>query len=177
MARNRTVVRRSFGGRSSPGRLTEWFAATFSTAGIALAANSFVINNTFGAAALAKRPFTITRTVGELVVLSDQNAAVELPFGAVGFQVTSEKAVVTGATAVQDPVTEAAADAWFGYQSFAAEGTLSSNAGRPIQRYPFDFRAQRKVEDGMDLAVVVANASAADGLLFLLNFRMLVKLS
>ncbi len=177
MARNR-VVRRSFGGaRRSPGRLTEWFGHDFATDATALAANSFIIATSLSTAALAKRPLTITRTVGELFIQSDQNAAVENPFGAMGGMVVSDKAVSVGAAAIPDPVTQVNSDEWFLYQAFAAEGSTSTNVGRPMERFSFDSRAQRKVQDGEDIAFVIANASAADGLLFIFTFRMLIKLS
>ena len=177
MPRNR-VVRRSGGfTRRSPGRLTEWLARQFSTDGTVLPASSFFIDSSFGAPILAKRPFTITRVVGLLSVQSDQNVAVELPFGALGFAVVSEKASTTGVTAVPDPVTEGSSDLWHVYQSFAAEGSASTNVGRPLMQFPFDSRAQRKVQDGEDCVAVIANASAADGLIYTLNYRMLLKLS
>ena len=173
MARNRTVVRRSFQGSRSPGRLTEWFAGV--PAEVALAGSAFTFTS-LNAAGLAKRPFTITRTVGLLSIQSDQNAAAEFPFGAMGMMVVSDKAVATGATAIPDPITEQASDMWFMYQAFSAEGTISSNAGRPIMQFPFDSRAQRKVQQGEDVVVVWANGSV-DGLNFVSNFRQLVKLS
>ena len=176
MARSR-VMRRSSGFRRSPGRLTEWFGAPFTTQPVPLANSTFLLDSSLGATGLAKRPFTITRTIGLLSILSDQNAAVEVPFGAMGFQVVSEKAVATGVTAVPDPVTEVDDDAWFVYQAWCAEGTASTNAGRPIQQFPFDSRAQRKVEDGQNLAVVVANANNNSGAQYVLNYRILVKLS
>ena len=177
MARTRTVVRRSFGGRRSPGRLTEWFGKAFASDTIALPAASFVIDSSLTATGVAKIPFTITRTIGLLSVMSDQNAAVEVPFGAFGMRVVSAKALATGPTAVPDPVTEVTDDGWYVYQPFSCEGTLSSNAGRPIMQFPFDSRAQRKVEDGDQVVAMMANASAADGLLYVLNLRFLVKLS
>ncbi len=177
MPRNR-VVRRSGGfGRRSPGRLTEWFGHDFAVDTTNLAAATFVIQTSLSVAALAKRPFTITRTVGELFIQSDQNAAIETVLGAMGGIVVSEKAIATGATAVPDPVTQVGSDEWFLYQSFAAEGSASTNVGRPMETFSFDSRAQRRVQDGEDIAFVIANASAADGLNFIFQFRMLIKLS
>ena len=175
MARNR-VVRRSFG-RSSPGRLTEWFADPFASAEVTLVANTFIIFSSLTAAGLAKRPFTITRTVGLLACRSDQAAAIEFPNGAVGGMVVSEKAVATGATAVPDPVTEASSDEWFMYQQWVAGGEASTNAGFPVSQYMIDSRAQRKVQDGEDFVIMIANASAADAITFHLQLRFLVKLS
>ena len=176
MARNR-VVRRSFGGaRRSSGRLTEWFADPFGIDSVLLPAATFVIHSSLTAAGLAKRPFTITRTVGIMVIYSDQAGVVEHPFGAVGGMVVSAKAVATGATAVPDPVTEASSDEWFLYQSFAGPQTTNIAGGGPVV-YQFDSRAQRKVQDGEDFVMVVANASAVDGLRYNLQTRFLVKLS
>ena len=176
MARNR-VARRSFGRSAGPRRLTEWVARTFNVDGIVLPANTFAIDSLFGAPVLAKRPFTITRVVGLLSVQSDQNVAVELPFGALGFAVVSDKAATTGVTAVPDPVTEGSSDLWHVYQSFSAEGSASTNVGRPLMQFPIDSRAQRKVQDGENCVAVIANASATDGLIFTLNYRILFKLA
>jgi len=100
---------------------------------------------------------------------------VEDPFGAVGMQVVSQKAVATGVTALPDPITQEDSDAWFMYKSFAATGFPI--VGNPINRYDFDSRAQRIVEDGSDIAVMVTNASAAAGLAYVLKFRILVRVN
>ena len=81
-----------------------------------LPANTFIIDGSMSAAELAKRPFTVTRTVGMISVQSDQNVAVEIPFGAFGMRVVSDKAVATGAAAIPDPVTQVSDDAWYVYQ-------------------------------------------------------------
>ena len=161
------------GGRQ---RLTEWQGSPNVTAFTTLPANTFLIFASLTVAELAKRPFTITRTVGTLFVRSDQTAAREFPFGAMGMMVVSEKAVTTGATAVPDPITEQESDEWYVYQAMASIGT-GSVAEPNIMSFPFDSRAQRKVQDGEDTVTVLANGSAAFGLDFYLNFRQLVKLS
>lgn len=173
----RRVMRRSSFGRRSPGRLTEWGALAFGSDVVALGANTVLLHGVFSAGALAKRPFTIIRLVGSMMVQSDQNAAVENPFGAWGASIVTDEAVAVGVTAVPDPTSNPDSDLFFAYQSFAAEGSTSTNVGRPVNFQTFDFRSQRKVQDGQDIAVVVANASAADGLTFLLQFRFLMKLS
>ena len=125
---------------------------------------------------LAKRPFTVTRTVGSLYVQSDQVAASENPFGSIGMMVVSDQAITTGITAVPDPVSQAASDGWFLYRSFGVQG--GPIGGQEVFEFKFDSRAQRKVEEGFDIAVVVGNsAAAALGIRFSINFRMLVKLS
>ena len=173
----RRVMRRSSGFRRSPGRLTEWFGTTLLSDWIAVAANTFQVVVVQTSAELAKRPFTITRTVGELAVQSDQNAAVEVPFGVFGGIVISDKAAATGVTAIPDPTTEVSSDEWFVYTPWHCEGSASTNVGRPIERYAIDSRGQRKVEDGEQYTFMIGNASAADGALFQVNLRLLVKLS
>ncbi len=174
MARN--IVRRSFG-RSSKGRLTEWQGDPFTPDFLSLAAGTFTVLSALTAAGLAKRPFTITRSVGMLSVRSDQAVAIEFPAGAVGGMVVSEKASTTGATAIPDPVTEVSSDEWFMYTQWAAAGNASSNVGQTQQDYKFDSRAQRKVQDGEDYVYVIANANVTDGISFVFNVRTLVKLS
>ncbi len=176
MARNRGMVRRSFG-RSSPGRLTEWLSSADATDVIPLAANSIVLDSSLTTAELAKRPFTITRLVGSIWVQSDQNVAPEVPFGAIGLIVVMETAVTAGVASLPLPFTQAENDGWFAHQFFAAEGSASTNVGRPLERFSYDFRSQRKVEEGMNIAVVVQNGSATDGLNYISQFRMLIKLS
>ncbi len=158
-----------------PRRATEWFRSPNISTATQLAAATFIFDLSFEASELAKRPFTITRTVGSIWVVSDQSAAFEFPFGALGMQLVSDKAVATGATALPDPITQEASDAWFVYQAFVAQG--GTIQGRPAYRYDFDSRAQRKVEDGFDIAVMLANADAADGLQYLLKFRLLIKVA
>ncbi len=172
----RILRRSSFvrGGRSS-GRLTEWQGSPNNTAETDLPANTFLLFASLTAAELAKRPFTITRTVGSLWVRSDQRAADEQPFGALGFIVVSEKAVATGATALPDPITEEASDEWFAYRSFAVNGGPID--GRNMMEFQYDSRAQRKVQDGEDIAVMITNASAANGLTFIHKFRLLIKVA
>ncbi len=172
MARN--IVRRSFSGRRSPGRLTEWFGSADISAATALAAATFNFSQSLTATELAKRPFTVTRTIGSIWVASDQNAQFEDAFGAIGFIVVSDKAVATGVTALPDPITQESSDEWFVYRAFKAgiQGTLQE-----FTEHQFDSRAQRKVGDGEDIAVMVANAHSAHALDFILKFRLLVKLS
>ena len=174
----RRIVRRSSfgGGRRSSGRLTEWFSKAFAADATTLAASSFVIDTSLSALGLAKRPFTITRTVGELAVYSDNAGVVEHPLVALGAMVVSEKAVATGATAVPDPVTDVVSDEWFLYQTLVGPQTTAIDGAGPM-RVQFDSRAQRKVQDGEDIVFVLANPNSVDGLRFWFNFRMLVKLS
>ncbi len=173
----RRIVRRSSGNfRRSPGRLTEWFGRPFSDDATTLPLASFVVDSSLDASGLAKRPFTVTRMVGSITIYSDQAGAVEHPLGAVGALVASDKAVTTGATAIPDPVTNVGSDLWFMYMAFAGPQSTAIDGPGPLV-WSFDSRAQRKVQEGDDLAIVVANANAVDGLRYTLNYRILVKLS
>ena len=176
MARN-LMVRRSFRGRSSPGRLTEWFASAVQTDYLALPANTVVLDQSLTTIEKAKRPFTVTRVVGSLFLQSDQNAAVETPFGAFGMIVVTEAAVAAGIASIPNVYSSAENDGFFVHQFMSAEGSASTNVGRPLERFSFDFRSQRKVQDGEDIAVVLQNGNLTDGLDYLVSFRMLVKLS
>ena len=173
MARNR-VVRRSFS--KAPGRLTEWISVAYQTDATTLAASSFVVAAVMGPLGLAKRPFTITRTVGMLAIYGDQAGAIEHPLVALGGIVVSDKAVATGATAIPDPVTEVESDSWFLYATLAGPQATSLD-GPPPSIMQFDSRAQRKVADGDQVVFVISNPNAVDGLRFYFQFRQLVKLS
>jgi len=175
MARNR-VVRRSSGFRRSPGRLTEWLGQSFATDATTLAASSGVIHASLSATGLAKRPFTVTRTVGLFSVMSDQAGAIEHPLLVCGAMVVSEKAVATGFVAVPDPVTEVDSDEWFLYQALSGP-TATALTNNGVEQVHFDSRAQRKVQDGEDIVFMVANPNAVDGARFWFQFRVLVKLS
>ncbi len=175
MPRNR-IIRRSSGFRRSPGRLTEWSSRAFSTDADTLAANTFALDSSAGSEILAKRPFTITRTVGTLAVFSDQAGAVEHPFFALAARVVTSKAVATGITALPDPVTEGDDDGWFLYQTTVGPQTTAIDGPGPMQ-VQFDSRAQRKVQDGEDIIFMVANPNTVDGLRYYLHYRILLKLS
>ncbi len=172
---NRIIRSPSFGvRRAGPRRQTEWFPSSDSSAAAALAAATFVFDQSLTTAEKAKRPFTVTRTVGSLFISSDQSAAIEFPFGALGFIVVSDKASATGVTAVPDPITQEGSDGWFVYRSFGVSG--NPEEGRVLHEFPFDSRAQRKVQDGEDIAVVISNASV-HGLSYILKFRLLIKVA
>ena len=178
MARNRMVVRTSapFRGRSGHKRSTQWFASADISAFGALAGGGLLLEQTLPEATLLQIiPGTVVRTVGHVLVVSDQVAAAEQPFGAMGMAVVSEQARALGITALPSPIIEEASDLWFVYQPWAAQGGTIN--GAPLQVFEFDSRAQRKIEDGMGIVVVYESASAAGiGALVLTKFRMLFKL-
>ncbi len=162
--------------RTGERRKTLWIGSSDVTSFTTLALGSAVLAQSLNAAALALRPFTITRTVGLLCVVSDQSASVEIgPFGAMGMAVVSEQAVAIGVTAVPTPITDKGSDLWFQYQFAAAPTGTNLSYGGP-NAWEFDSRGQRKVQDGEDVVIVMENGDAAFGLSFLIQFRMLLKL-
>ena len=169
--RSRGPMVRSLGKR----RATEWFPSADVTATSLLPAASFALIGSLNAAEKAKRPFTVTRTVGNIWCSSDQVASLEFPFGALGLMVVSDKAVATGVTALPDPITEEGSDEWFTYRSFAVAGGPIDGSG--WTEFSYDSRAQRKVQDGEDIVVMITNADAAFGLRFIMKLRILIKVA
>ena len=160
-------------------RHTEWFASADVATDTGLGAATKVFDQSLTTAEKAKRPFTVVRVRGELWVASDQQVASEEPFGALGFAVVSDTAAALGVTAVPDPITDEASDLWFVHQFWQTGLVFLSGVGVSgswWDRYSFDSRAMRKVQEGEDIAVVLANASSTSGALYILKFRLLVKL-
>ena len=169
--KRRTFVRSGSGSK----RATQWLSSADVTGFSGLAASAAVFDQTF--------PFgedaTIIRTRGTLWVSSDQVAASEEPFGALGMSVVTDQAAAIGVTALPTPITDESSDNWFLWMPWMASITLAtavSIQSNPYVAYPFDSKAMRKVDDGDNVAVVLENSSGADGVRFILKFRMLVKL-
>jgi len=106
---------------------------------------------------------TIRRTVGGILVRSDQVAAAESFSGAVGALIITDAAAAIGSTAIPGPVTEADDDGWFLWQGFAGEQGI--NSSKESWWFPFDSRAMRRVSEGFQIAFVLETAGA-DGLTF-----------
>ncbi len=172
----RTRVSTSFRGRG-PRRSTEWFASADVTAVATLAAGSKVLDQSLTTAELAKLPFTVVRVRGEVLVISDQIAGAEEQLLGIGFGVFSDTAVAAGVASLPDPITNESDDLWFVHKfvfnTILGTSNIQGNIGG-VQM--FDSKAMRKVEEGSDIAVVLANGSASFGLEFWLKFRLLVKL-
>ena len=170
---------RSFQG-GAPRRQTEWLASADATVYSSVGPGITLLSQSLSTVEKAKLPFTVTRTIGQIAVMSDQTAAQEEAFGALGFQVANENAVTVGVTALLSPILNEDADQWFVYQP-AACGTGNPTGVAGVfelgwQVYSFDSRAQRKVEEGQDIAIVFENAAGAFGMKVLIKFRMLIKL-
>ena len=115
---------------------------------------------------------TILRTVGLLSIESDQNAAIEEQIGALGVCEITDRAATVGITAIPDPVTEVDADFWLLYVPFSMSGARGAVPNDSVQ-FHYDSKAKRILEEGSQLAVVVANAHATHGLRFHLSMRIL----
>ncbi len=171
---------RSFSGRArGPRRQTEWLSLASPTALSALGAGSKVqFSAGLTTVEIAKLPFTIVKTIGQLYVRSDQDLNSEEAMGALGAAVVSQRATTVGITALPDPVTESEADFWYLFEPWAQSieidaGTFGSES---VTNVRFQSSAQRKIEEGEDIAFIMANASAAFGIRFGVSLRMLIKL-
>ncbi len=173
MAHRRTGLLR--GAVRGPKRATQWLGSSTETDISSLAAGTVLLDQTFAFG----EPATIVRTRGTLWVGSDQVVADEFPFGALGMAVVTDEAVAAGAASIPAPEADSDSDQWFLWTPFQASLQFGSAIGfqsPSMARYDFDSKAQRKVHDGSTAVVMIENASATDGMRFLLLFRMLVML-
>ncbi len=156
-------------------RATQWIGSADSNNKASLAAGDTVLDQTFAFA----EPATIIRVRGSLWVGSDQAAVTEEPFGALGFTIASDAAAAVGVGSVETPIVDEASDNWYVWMPFLSSVNFVSAVGTEFNymaRHDFDSKAMRKVDDGDTNCVVLENASAGDGLVYILKFRMLVKL-
>ncbi len=171
MGRTRIVSLRGRG----PRRSTLWLASADVTDKQALAAGVSIFDQSFA----FNEPATIIRTRGSVWVGVDQQAANEEPFGALGFTIASDAAAAVGIGSLETPITEESSDNWFVWLPWLASIEAGDGTGFTpgyMERYDFDSKAMRKVDDGDTAVVVMENASAADGCVYIIKFRMLVKL-
>ena len=173
MARHRFNVQRQRG----PRRQTEWLSLAAPDVLTTLNPNSKIQFSTgLTTDEVNKLPFTITRTIGLLTVKSDQVALQENTNGAIGICVVSARALTVGITALPDPLTEANADFWFVFQPWSVVREVSNNSGTMSWIKMFDSKAQRKVEEGDQLAFICANSNSGAAIQFGVQLRMLIKL-
>ena len=156
-------------------RKTQWVASVDSTGQTAIPAASAILDSTLAFA----EPATIVRVRGSIWVSSDQSSANEEPFGALGFIIVSDAAAAVGVGSLPTPITDEADDGWFVYVPWLASWRLVDATGvqaNPFMEYKFDSKAKRKVNEGDTLAVVIENASSADGVNYILKDRTLLML-
>ncbi len=158
-----------------PRRSTDWIGSAVRSTTVALAANTAILDQSF---ALAE-PGTIVRVRGDLWIGTDQGAASENPFGALGFSLVKEQASTIGITALPLPYTDLNDDSFFVLQPWASRIRFLSGVGfdhRVFDHYVIDSKAQRKFVQGDEVVVTLENADATGAAIFILTFRMLVML-
>ena len=108
---------------------------------------------------------TILRTVGTLMVSSDQLAASEDQIGAFGMYIVNDVAATLGVTALPGPITDIADDGWYVYvpicQRFGFSDATGWNADFGL-RYPFDSKAKRKMHEGTRAVLMAENATSTN---------------
>jgi len=172
------------GSRQSQQRKTDWIGGVevaFNES--SLAAGASVIVSSFDtrlAGAQPHAPFTITRTIGYLNVAASVANAEQFSHGAFGICVVNGEAFDAGIASIISPFSESFDDRWFVFMYWSLMYTFSTGAGGAsqgvFQQQNFDSRAQRKVENGDVIVAVMENGASTDGVDFLENHRLLVKL-
>ena len=159
-------------------RQSNWLASAVISGVTNIPAAGVLLVQSFTQAQIqAQGPLTIVRTVGTLMVRSDQVSAGEDAFGAIGMMVVREQARLAGVAALPTPTQESFDDGWFLHRYWNASAILATAVGmQRAERYDFDSRAQRKVTPDDAIVVTIENASSTAGATFVLQFRMLVKL-
>ena len=172
MAHQRGRLSRGSGSR----RETQWLSLPVVQTTVA---DSSALALSLTTAEKALRPFTIIRTHLVTLQTSDQSAASEDQFGAVGICVVSEAAEAVGVSAVPTPLSELDSDLWMVHQILFNEFQLDtavgaeSNAGRVLQ---IDSKAMRKVNNDQDVVVVTQGSGTGGGMVISMAGRMLIKL-
>ena len=172
MARRSTTS--TFRGRTYTRRGTFWGRSPADTGVTILAKNTAVIDST---AVPVVQGETIVRTRGFINVRSDQVDAAEDGPGALGACVLSDEAVAAAGAAVPTPYSNADSDMWFLHQFFDWSVSLGAHEFNPLQRYEFDSKAMRKMQQGETLAFIVENGSVTNGLEYYLHFAVLFKVA
>ncbi len=157
-------------------RQTLWFDFAFQENSLAASATA-VLTQSLNAAALALRPFTVTRTLMTWHCTSDQSGATETYIGNIAFAVVTDQAVAIGVTAVPTPATDLGSDvfflhgSWIGFFQLVGTSIMSEVTSKLIES-----RAQRKVVDGQDIVLVKEAGLGGQGVTVRSVGRMLVKL-
>ena len=118
---------------------------------------------------------TILRTVVQISVFTDNEAAAEQQVGAFGICVVTDVALAIGITAVPSPVAEIQDDLWYVHHTIVQRSSFLSSIGfypNVATLYQFDSKAKRKVETGSTIVVVVEN-SGPHGFQIATGMRML----
>ncbi len=110
---------------------------------------------------------------------SDQQAATENAFGALGMMIANDNAITAGAGSLLGPISNEDSDSWFVHQFWTAQILFQSGIGLHGStlnyQMEFDSKGQRKISEGDGVAVLVENAGTS-GAVAVLKFRLLFKL-
>jgi len=157
-------------GRSPARRSTAWSSSAVVTSLTAVPAASIILTQILIPTITEQ---TITRVRGMLTVKSDQQAASENQLGAFGMAVVEEPAATVGVTAVPQPITDAASEAWFVWFAIAQNFIIATNGATLGVQYVIDSKAMRKVNSEQRVVIVLENASATHAFQFWFHLRML----
>ena len=167
MARIRTLR------RSAPRRMVQWLQLDLAATNVG--AGSVVLLGTLNAAALALRPFTLVRTIGQVMITGNTG----IFNGAFGLAHVTEPAAAAGIASLPTPISEADSNAfqtWIPIQSqgfqIAGAGAADITMGQLFQS--FDSKSMRKVGPDDDLAFVAESSDVSVNLSVI--GRLLIKL-
>ena len=95
---------------------------------------------------------TVRRTVGHVIISSDQVAAKEVVAATFGMIVVSDLALAAGAASIPGPVTDRNDDGWFVYQPLSVIQGIDSSVQSKV--YDVDSKGMRRVEEGFGIAIM-----------------------
>ena len=152
----------------------------YGTAPQVLAGSTTTLFASYSAGALLLRPFTILRTLAEILFTSDQEAVDENTVGSLGEIVVTDTAAALGVTALPNPSSidgdpEASWYVWQALHNKFVIDTGSQINGAAGQRYTIDSKAMRKVGPDDDSATLIDIQSAPGALVFM-HGRQLIQL-
>ena len=118
---------------------------------------------------------TILRTIGLFTVTSDQSAVDETQIGSVGLIVVTDLAIAAGAGSIPGPSSDSNDDGWFAHQFFAMTAGLVTKPDNSF--WTLLSQGRRVVQQGSQVAVMVENLHATNGLTINLQLRMLSRVT
>ena len=165
---------------TAPRRKTDWIGgvSTNSQAEIALAANTVLLTSSFDtrtAGQAPAAPFTVIRLRGILSISANAGGDTNA-IGAYGVLVVNGEAFDAGVASIPSPWTESFDDRWMYHRYWTAINDAGvTETDTQAFSYEIDSKSMRKMARGDVLVAVIENAST-DAVVFMSNFRVLVKL-
>ena len=113
---------------------------------------------------------TIRRTRLQVSWSTDQSAAIEQPFGAIGMAILNDTAIAVGVASLPDPITDIEDDIWYLFQPLTVK--LREGTAAILDRvWDVDSKAMRKLPEGKSAALIIANGDATVGATAQVTFR------